>query len=71
MKKIIEIKVIPKSKKQEIIERDNILIVKVKEPAEKDKANRQVIKMLSKHFNSNIKIISGIKSRKKKIEVIS
>ena len=44
----------------------------VKAPAEKGKANKALIKALSKHFNispSSISILSGFKSRKKVVEI--
>lgn len=64
----LKIKVIPNSKKEEIIE-GNPLIVKVRESAEKNKANIAVINLLSRHFKKRIKIVSGFASRKKIIEI--
>lgn len=75
MEKII--KVIPNSKNPGVIEdteKDGMVVVRVKEPAEKGKANKAVIKLLSKYFkvsNACVKIVSGAKSRKKIIEIIS
>jgi len=67
MKKI-EIKVIPKSNVEEIIEAEP-LIIKVKEPPTKDKANKAVIKLLSRYFNANVRLVSGTKSRRKIVEI--
>ena len=64
----IKIKVIPNSNRDSIEEGDP-LIVRVKEPAVKGKANKAVIKLLSKHFNSQVRIVSGAKSKEKWIEV--
>lgn len=64
-----EIKVIPSSKKQEIIEKGNEFIVRVKEPAEKGKTNKALIKFLSKYFHTHVKIVSGLYSRKKTVEI--
>jgi hypothetical protein len=66
--KRIRIKVIPNSNRDEIIDGDP-LIVRVKEKPVKGKANRSVIKLLSKHFNSRVRIVSGAKSKEKWIEV--
>ncbi len=63
------IKIIPKSSKTEIVERDDdFLKIKLCAIPEKGKANEVLIKFLSKHFKtpqSNIKIIKGTKSREK------
>jgi uncharacterized protein (TIGR00251 family) len=67
MKKI-EIKVIPNSNVEEVIEAEPLLI-RVKEPPTKDKANKAVIKLLSKYFNANVRIVSGAKSRRKIVEI--
>ena len=45
------------------------MIVKVKEPPTKGKANKAVIKVLARYFNANVRIISGTKSRKKIVEI--
>jgi len=67
MKKI-EIKVIPSSNVEEIIETEP-LIIKVKEPPTKGKANKAAIKLLSRYFNANARIVSGTKSRRKIAEI--
>jgi len=65
----IKIKVIPNADKDEVIEEDGILVVKTKNPPIKDKANRAVIKLLTKRFNARVKIVSGHKNKEKWIEV--
>ena len=48
-------------------------IVKVKEPPKEDKANQSVIKLLAAHFGvsqSQVKILSGFKSKNKVIEIL-
>ncbi|MCW3133323.1 MAG: DUF167 domain-containing protein [Methanophagales archaeon] len=67
MKKIV-IKVVPNSDVEEIIAAEP-LVIRVKEPATKGKANRAVIKLLSKYFNANVRIVSGAKSRRKIVEI--
>ncbi|HIH96967.1 MAG TPA: DUF167 domain-containing protein [Thermoplasmata archaeon] len=66
--KRIKIKVIPNSNRNSI-EKGDPLIVRVKELPVKGKANKVVIKLLSKHFNSPVRIVSGAKSKKKIVEV--
>lgn len=63
-----DIIVIPNSKKSEVKE-NGILIVKVKSKPENNKANSEVVKVLSKHFGKKIKIIKGFKSKRKSIEI--
>jgi uncharacterized protein (TIGR00251 family) len=64
----LSIKVVPNAKKDEIIE-GTPLIVKTKSPPYQGKANRAVEKHLSKYFNTSVKIIKGIKSKHKVIEL--
>jgi uncharacterized protein (TIGR00251 family) len=66
--KRIEIKVIPNSDVEEILDAEP-LIVRVKAPPTKGKANKAVIKLLARYFNANVRIISGTKSRKKIVEI--
>ena len=66
--KRIEIKVIPNSDVEEILEAEP-LVVRVKAPPTKGKANKAVIKLLSRYFNANVRIVSGTKSRKKIVEI--
>lgn len=65
----VEIKVTPNSSKDEIIER-TLLLVKVTDSPEKDKANKKVLRLLSKYFNKKVLLVSGAKSRKKFIELL-
>lgn len=67
---IVKIKVYPKSGREEISNiSENAYKVYLKKPAEDGKANMEVIKSLKKYFKKNIKIIKGLKSRDKIIEV--
>lgn len=65
-----KIKVIPNAKKDEVIQEGEKIVVRVTVPPEKGKANNAATKILSKHFNSKVRIISGEKSREKLIETI-
>ena len=70
---LINIKVKPNSNKQEIqkFETNNYLVY-LKSPPEKNKANIELINLLSKYFSvliTEIKIKRGLKSNKKLVEV--
>lgn len=65
---IIQVRVKPKSEKNEVLSMDDgVLKVNVKAPPDKGKANKELIKLLSKHFKKKVEIISGLKSRNKRI----
>ena len=72
---ILNIRAKPDSKKQAILkftESDNFIPVTLKSKAVKNKANKELIKMLQKKLklNSNqIEIISGVKSQTKRIRL--
>jgi len=69
----IQVRVKPGSKTEELSHGGDSYIVKVKEPAREGKANQAVIKLLAEHFSvskSQVRILSGFKSRNKVIEVI-
>ncbi|MBI2105224.1 DUF167 domain-containing protein [Candidatus Woesearchaeota archaeon] len=62
----IKLKVKTKQKETKIISQsDSEIVLAVKSAPEKNKANLEVIKFLSKHFGFRIKIISGLKSKNK------
>jgi len=68
----LTIKVIPNSKKDNIIKEDNILKIHVTAQAVDNKANKSLIALLSEFLKvkkSKIKIIKGQKSRLKIIEI--
>ena len=74
--KEIEIKVIPNSKEETVIEPEaeaepelEPLIVRVKEPPIKGKANKAVVKLLSRYFNARVRIVSGTNSRRKIVAI--
>jgi uncharacterized protein (TIGR00251 family) len=64
----IEVKVVPNSRAEGVVE-GSPLIVRVKEPPKKGMANKAVLKLLSKHFNARVKIVSGAKRKKKIVEI--
>ncbi|MFA7707691.1 MAG: DUF167 domain-containing protein [Candidatus Pacearchaeota archaeon] len=67
---IIKVKVKPHSGKQEIEKiSDNEYKVSLKSFPEDNKANIELIKIMKKHLKKDIKIIKGLKSREKILEV--
>jgi uncharacterized protein (TIGR00251 family) len=68
----VGVKVKPNSKTEEVSREGDSLMVKVKEPARKGQANQALIKLLAEHFDipqSQVRIISGFRSRNKVIDV--
>jgi len=68
----IQVKVKPNSKTDEVSQEGDSFIVKVKEPPKEGKANQAVIKLLAQYFGvpqSQVRILSGLRSRNKVIEV--
>ncbi len=66
--KILRIRVVPNARKDKIVE-GKPLTIRVRAPAEKGKANKAVIKLLSKYFGKKVKIISGFRTRDKVVEI--
>ena len=64
---ILNLIVVPNSAKFEMtgFEVPNNLRVKVCSPAQKNKANKEILKKLGKFFNAKIEIIKGKKSNRK------
>jgi len=66
----VSITVHPSSNRETVEEQsDGTYIVRVKAAAEKSRANAATEKLLSKHFNSTVRIISGFRSHNKVVEV--
>jgi uncharacterized protein (TIGR00251 family) len=67
----IFIKLHPNSSSEKIkeIEKDKFYEVWIKEKPLDGKANEQLIKVLKRYFKKNIRIVSGLKSREKIIEM--
>jgi len=68
----IQVKVKPDSKTEGLSREGDSFIIKVKEPPKEGKANQAVIKLLAEHFGisqSQIRILSGFRSRNKVVEV--
>ncbi|GAB4380417.1 MAG: DUF167 domain-containing protein [Elainellaceae cyanobacterium] len=71
--KVLQIKVKPNSKKQEIqTAEDGSLVVYLKSRPVDGKANAELIKLLAKEFNvaqSDVQIKSGQTSKQKRVEI--
>ncbi len=69
-KERFRIKVKANSAKTRIIGSDNdCVLMEIAAPAEKNKANMEIIKFLSKKLDRKVRITSGLKSKTKTIEV--
>lgn len=68
---IFKIRVIPNSKEESVIEDDGVIIVKVRAKAEKNKANMAVVKLLEKYYGKRVRIVYGMKSKDKMVEIES
>ena len=67
---IIKVKVKPNSGKQEVKKiGDAEYIVSLKKPAEDNKANIELVKLLKKHFSDDINIIKGLKIKNKVVKI--
>jgi len=69
----IQVKVKPNSRTEELSREGDSFIAKVKEPPREGKANQAVIRLLAEHFGvpqSQVRILSGFRSRNKVIEVV-
>lgn len=70
MSATIEVKVIPRAKRNEIFVEAGRLVVRVTAPANDDKANAAALKLLANHLGlaaSRLEIIRGQRSRHKSI----
>lgn len=68
----IRVKVKPGSKIEELSWEGDNIIVKVKEPPSKGRANQAVVRLLAEYFGvslNQVRILSGFKSRNKVIEL--
>ena len=69
----LKVVVRPNSKKTELIEVDKVKgVVKIalKEPAENNKANFELLKFLKKHLKKEVKIKKGQNSKEKVLEIV-
>lgn len=66
---LIQIRVKPKSNNFKIEQEENNLLIRCRNPAEKGKANKELLKELSKLFRHEVFIVSGLTSKEKIILV--
>ncbi len=66
----MKIIVYPRKKKTEIIkEKDGIIFLNIRGKAENNEANNEIVRFFSKKFGKNVKIVKGLKSKKKVIKI--
>jgi len=66
----IKLTVKPNSSKNEVIKiKENEYKVNIKAPPQEGKANIELVRLLKKYFKKQVRIISGLKSKEKVIEV--
>ena len=67
---LINIKVKPNSSKQEVkkLDEENYVVC-VKSKPENNKANLEVVKLMEKYFNKEVRILRGKTSRKKVVDI--
>ncbi|MEM3402345.1 MAG: DUF167 domain-containing protein [Candidatus Hadarchaeales archaeon] len=63
-------KVISNSPVEEAVE-GTPLVVKVKEPPESGKANLALLRLLSKHFGCEVRLVGGLARRRRLVELIT
>lgn len=66
---IADISVVPKSKRFSISVKEGKVKVFLKSPAEHNKANLELVKELSKLLKADVRVVSGLKSRRKRLEI--
>lgn len=69
---LLNVKVIPNTRKNEIIKDGDGFRVRLNAPATGGMANSALVELLAKHFNvkkNNIRIVKGEKSREKVVEI--
>ena len=66
---IIDAIVKPSSRKFEVKLVDGKLFISLTEPAEKNKANLELIKELSRMLGCDVRLVGGAKSKRKRLEL--
>ena len=70
---LLHLKIKPNSRKQEIIEEQDQLIIRVRSKAIQNKANKELLGLLRKKLrvpSDHLMILSGLKSSSKIVEII-
>ncbi len=66
----LKIKVKTNQPKTEVIEKGEVWKVNVKAQPQDNKANEEIIKFFTRMFKGKVRIIGGLKSKKKILEII-
>ena len=69
----IQVKVFPKSSREQIVNKDGIIKAYIKAAPEKGKANKALIGLIAKEYDvskKDVKIMTGLTGRNKVVEVI-
>ncbi len=66
---VVDAKVVPRSKKRCLVWDGHLLTVKLTSPPEKGKANKELISFLEAALHREVAIVSGHKSRRKRISI--
>ena len=69
----LHISVKPNAKKTEVLSYDavtHIVKIAVAAPADKDKANKELLKFVSRQLKKKVAFISGLRSKEKVLEII-
>ena len=70
--RLVRVRVIPNSERSSIEKKEDEIKVKVTSPAEKGKANRELLRILYRTFRTrDIEIIKGMKSQRKLIRIVA
>jgi uncharacterized protein (TIGR00251 family) len=64
---IIEVYVKPNSQKFEVLLEEEEIVVRCIEEPKRGKVNKELLKNLSKFFNTNVELVSGATSRQKRL----
>lgn len=66
---IIEVSVVPNSKRFAISLKDGRIRICLKSPSEHNKANLELVKGLSRLLGRDVRLVSGLSSHRKKLEI--
>ncbi|HLD15238.1 MAG TPA: DUF167 domain-containing protein [Candidatus Nanoarchaeia archaeon] len=67
----IEVKVKTNKRESKIVSHEgNVFYVELNAKAKENEANIELIKLLSKHFKKPVLFVSGLKSKKKILEIL-
>jgi len=66
---IVDVTVVPKSGRFSISRKNGKIRILLKSPPERNRANTELVRELSKALKADVHILSGLKSRSKKLEI--